>query len=115
MLTFAKVLARSLLIAGIAIVSDGAVSIVVSLFGASFIEIMGDLMLAEVAILFLAAGFYDFSTSIVGAQFKKAVLGSKQGYSQSRHKEAERKALALVIAGVLILALLIAAAGLIRS
>ena len=115
MLTFPRILARSLLVAAGAMLGDGLVSFVLSLFGLSFIEIVGDLMLVEIAVLFLVAGLIEFSYSIGGAGFRKNVLGSKQEYSQSAHKEAGRKALVLILAGVFMFVVLIAVAGLIRS
>jgi hypothetical protein len=99
-----------MLIVACAIAGDGFVAYGMIPFGFSFIEIIGDLMLVEVAILFLAAGLIDFSSSIGAVQFRKSVLGFKQDYSQSAHKEAERKAAVLVLAGVVIFAILIAIA-----
>jgi len=110
MLTFPKILGRSLLIAASAILSDGLVSFGVTFLGFSFIEIVGDLILVEVAILFLIAGIIDFSTSVGAAQFRKTVLGSKQEYSQPAHKEAGRRALVLVLAGTFMFVMLIAIA-----
>ena len=115
MLTFPRILARSLLIAACAIFGDSLVSIGLTSFGASFVEVVGDLMLIEVAVLFLVAGLIEFSYSIGGAGFRKNVLGSKQGYSQSAHKEAGRRALVLIFAGIFIFVVLIAVAGFIRS
>jgi len=108
MLTFPKILGRSLLICVSAIVADGLVSYVTTLFGSSFIEIMGDLMLVEVAVLFLVAGILDFASSVGGVHLRKAVLGSKQEYSSSAHRETGRKALVLVLAGTLMFLILIA-------
>jgi len=108
MLTLPKMLGRSLLICVSAILADGLASYVTTLFGFSFIEIMGDLMLIEVAMLFLVAGVIDFSSSVGGVHLRNAVLGSKQEYSSSAHKETGRKALALVVAGTLMFVILIA-------
>ena len=115
MLTFPRILARSLFIAVCAIFGDSLLSIGLTYFGSGFVEIIGDLMLIEVAVLFLVAALIEFSYSIGGTGFRKNVLGSKQGYSQSAHKEAGRKALALVFAGVFMFAVLIAVAVFIRS
>ena len=115
MLTFPKILGRSLLVAAAAILGDGLVSIGMSSLGYSFVEVQGDLMLVEVAILFLVAGLIDFASSVGAVEFRKTLLHSKQEYSQSAHKEAGRRALVLVIAGILILGVLILGAVLIRS
>jgi len=115
MLTFPKILGRSILICVSAIVVDALVSYATTLFGFSFIEIMGDLMLIEVAVLFLVAGIMDFSSSVGGVHLRKAVLGSRQEYSSSAHRETGRKALVLVVAGTLMFVTLIAIAIMILS
>lgn len=115
MLTFLRIVRGSLLIAASAMVGDVLVAYGMILFGFSFVEIIGDLMLIEVAILFLLAGLIDFSSSIGAAQFRKTVLGSKQEYSQSAHKQAERRAVVLVLAGVFMFVVLMMAAVLTRS
>ena len=99
MLTFPKILARSVLITGCAVLSDALTSYVTSFLGISFVEVIGDLMLVEVAILFVVAGIIDFSSSVGASHLRKALLGSKQEFSALTHKEAERKALVLVLAG----------------
>jgi hypothetical protein len=110
MLTFLKVATRSILVAVAAMAADALVAYEMIQFGFSFVGIVGDMMLIEVAILFLIAGLIDFSSSIGAAQFRKTILGSKRGYSQSVHKEAERKAAVLLLAGVFILIILCATA-----
>ena len=115
MLTFPKVLTRSLMIAAGAILGDGLVSIGMTLVGFGFVETIGDLMLVEVAFLFLVAGLIDFSSSVGAAEFRKTLLHSRQEYSQSAHKEAERRALVFVSAGILIFATLIVVAVFTRS
>jgi len=110
MLTFPKILSRSLLIAATAILADSLVSFGVAFLGFSFIEIIGDLILVEVAFLFLIAGLIDFSSSVGAVQIRKTVFGSKQEYSQSAHKDAGRRALVLVFAGTIMFVVLIAVA-----
>ena len=107
MLTFPKILGRSLLIAAGAMLVDGLVASAATLFGFSFIEIMGDLMLVEVAVLFLMAGLVDFSGSVGATQLRKVVFGSGQ-YSPAAHKEAGRKALVFVLGGTFLFVILIA-------
>ena len=115
MLTFLRIIGRSLLVAAGVIVGDGLVTYGIALFGFSFVEVIGDLMLVEVAILFLVAGLIDFASSVGSVQFRKSILGSKQEYSQSAHKEAERKAAVLVLAGVFMFIVLTVVAILMRS
>ena len=107
MLTFPKILGRSLLIAAGAMLVDGLGSYAATLFGFSFVEVMGDLMLVEVAALFLIAGLIDFSSSVGAAHLRRAMLGSKQEYSSLAHKEAGQKALVLVLSGTFMFAVLI--------
>ena len=103
-------LGRALIIVACAILGDTLVSYGLMMFGYSFVEFIGDLTLVEVAILFLIAGLIEFSSSISGANFRKAVFGSKQRYSESAHKESGRRALVLVLAGTLMFVILIAIA-----
>ena len=107
MLTLLTVLGRSVRLASVLLVADGLAAYGLTFLSYRFIEIMGDLMLIEVAILFLIAGLLDFFTSIGAAQFRKTLLGSKQGYSSSRHKETEKKALVFFLGGLIIFLILI--------
>jgi len=103
MLTFLTILGRSLRIASGLLVADSVAAYGLTFLGYSFIEIIGDLMLIEVAILFIIAGLLDFSSSVGAVQFRKTILGSKQEYSSSAHKEAERKASVFFLGGVILL------------
>lgn len=107
MLTLLTVLGRSVRLALVLLVADGVAAYGLTFLSYRFIEVMGDLMLIEVAILFILAGLLDFSTSIGAAQFRKTLLGSKQGYSSSKHKEAEKKALVYFLGGLIIFLILI--------
>jgi len=113
MLTFPKILARALLIAVGAMLGDGALSLGLTLVGFNFIETIGDLILVEVAVLFLVAGLIDFSSSVGAVQFRKVLLRSKQQYSRQVHNEAQGKALVLLLAGIFLFVMLIAVAVLI--
>jgi len=114
MLTFPRILARALFIVALATVSDGCVSYGLSLFGFSFAEIIGDLMLVEVAVLFLISGLIEFSSSIGAAHLRRAVFGSKLEYSASSHRRAERRALVSVLAGSFLFLILITIGVLLR-
>lgn len=110
MLTFLTILGRSLRIAGGLLVADGLVAYVLTFLSYPFIETIGDIILIEVAILFIMAGVLDFSSSIGAVQFRKTILGSKQEYSSSAHKEAEKKASLFFLGGVILLLMLVALA-----
>ena len=64
-------------------------------------------MLIEVAVLFILAGLLDFSRSIGAVEFRKMILGSKQEYSSSAHKEAEKKAVVFFLGGIILLSMLV--------
>ncbi len=110
MLTFLRILLRSLELAAVLLVADGSAAYFSTSFGFALIEILGDLMLVEVGVLFVIAGLIDFASSIAVAQFRKTVLHSKQGYSSSRHKESEQRASVSLLTGLILFVLLIIAA-----
>ena len=115
MLPFLRIVVKSLRIAVIAIVLDSILAYVIMLYGFGFVEIFGDLMLVETAILLIIAGLIDFSSSIGAAQLRRVILHSKQEYSDAAHKEAERRAFAFFIAGLVLFATLIALAIITRA
>jgi hypothetical protein len=107
MLTFLQILGRSLRIACGLLVADGLGAYGLTFLRYAFIEIIGDSILIEVAILFIIAGLLDFYSSIGAVQFRKTMLRSQQEYSSSAHKEAERRALVFLLSGVILLLVLI--------
>jgi hypothetical protein len=107
MLTLLKILRRSLLLAVGLLAADVAAGYLLTYLRFSFVETFGDLMLGEIALLFIAAGILDLGFSVGVAQFRKAFLESKQGYSSARHKEFERRAAVLLLAGLTLFAVLV--------
>jgi hypothetical protein len=107
MLTFPTIIGRTLRIVGGLLLADGLAAFALTFLSYRFIEILGDSVLIEVAILFILAGLLDFSRSIGAVQFRKMILGSKQEYSATAHKEAEKKALVFFLGGVILLSLLV--------
>jgi uncharacterized membrane protein len=110
MLSFRQVLWRSLRIVCLILAVDGAVAYLLALLKYSFIESIGDIMLVEVAVLFILAGLIDFRYSVGMAQIKKVLVGSRDDYSASKHKDSERRALVFVIVGLILFIILILAA-----
>jgi len=110
MLRFLTVLVRALQLVGGLLLVNVLTAYLLTRLNYSFVEVIGDLMLMEVAVLFILAGVVDFSTSIGAAQFRKTILAAKQGYSASRHKEAGWKALVFFLAGLILLLILVVAA-----
>ncbi len=109
MLMLLRILRSSLQLAAALLAVDGGIAYVLTLFHYAIVESLGDLMLAEVAVLFILAGVLDFASSIGVAQFRKTFLASKQGYSSSKHKASHRNASVLLVAGFILLAILIVA------
>ena len=110
MLSFLGILRRSLQLAAAMLAVDCVAAYLLIFFKYTFIEVIGDLMLGEVAVLFILAGLWDFASSIGMIQFRKIVLSSNEGYSSSKHKESERKASVLFLAGLFLFLILIVAA-----
>jgi hypothetical protein len=86
---------------------DGTIAYLLTFLHYAFFEIMGDLMLAEAAALFIIAGLVDFSASLGAVAFRKIILKSKGEYSAITHKEYERKASVFLIAGLILLGILV--------
>jgi hypothetical protein len=107
MLTFLTILGRSLRITLGLLAADGLAAYGLSFLSYRFIESFGDSILVEIAILFIIAGLLDFSSSIGAVQFRRTILGSKQEYSSSAHKEAEKKASVFFLSGMILLLVLV--------
>jgi hypothetical protein len=110
MLSFPQILRRSLQLVGVILVVDGVIAYFMTLFNYSLIESLGDMILVEVAFLFIFAGLIDFRYSIGMAQVKKIVIGSNEDYSASKHRDSERRALVFVFTGLILFMILIVAA-----
>jgi hypothetical protein len=65
------------------------------------------MLMVETALLFLLAGFVDIGTSVAFVQFRKSVFASKEAFSAEKRKDAERRAIALVVSGVMLLMILV--------
>ena len=74
----------------------------------ALIEILGDLLLFEIAVLFVLAGILDISYSLGTVQFRKALSSSKESFSIERRKIMEKQALAFVASGVTLMCILVA-------
>lgn len=111
MLTYAQVIRRSMKYAGIFLAGDLAVALLpfFTWIDSSRIGIIGDLLLAEVAALFIMGGIVDVSSSAGMTGFRK-LFSSNIEYSAAKRKESESRALVFLIAGSLLLAAMIALA-----
>jgi len=109
MLTFLKILRMAMLLSGAILAVDGLAALLLTSVNYAFIETIGDLALVEVAILFILAGLVDFASSVGMAQLRKSFIRGEKGYSASKHKESERRASVLIVAGLILFLLLVAA------
>jgi hypothetical protein len=111
MLTYAQVIRRSMKYAGILLAGDVAVALLpfFTWIESSRIGMIGDLLLVEVAVLFIMAGILDISSSGGMTGFRK-LFSSNIEYSAVKRKESERHAMVFLIAGSLLLAAMIALA-----
>ncbi len=107
MLTYTQVLHRSVKVSAFLGIVDLGAALLSTFFEFSPSAMLGNLLLLEIALLFILAGLLDFSSSIGMVQFKRVVLSSKDEFSGTRRKEAERSALVYVFAGLILLAVMI--------
>ena len=100
---------RALKVAAFLLLADSVIALLPfsTMIDLSPIGVMGDLMLAEVATLFIIAGILDFSSSIGMAQFRKTFLSSKEDYSPEIRKEKERTAVVFLFTGLVLLAAMV--------
>ena len=104
---FCDILRRSLKIAAALAVMDLTAAYFSSLADLSPIGVMGDMLLIEVAVLFLLGGLVDFASSLGVIQFRKVVFSSKDEYSAQKRKETEQTASVFIVAGILLVAVMI--------
>jgi len=107
MLRLLTLVSSSLRIVGVLMLVDCVVAYGTLSLDFSFTGVLGDLVLVEGAILFLAAGLIDLSSSITAAEFRKTIFHTEEGYSSRAHKEAEKRALSFFLAGVIMFAILV--------
>ena len=106
MLTYTQVLQRSLKIATALLLIDGLVGFLLATI-INPVELFGDMLLVETALLFLLAGIVDYGSSVGFVQFRKSIFSSKETYSPDKRKDVERRAVALVGSGAILLGVLI--------
>lgn len=108
MLTYTDVVRRSVVCAGILLAVDVAVALLpfFTWIDSSTIAIIGDLLLVEVALLFIGAGILDFISSAGMTGFRK-LFSSSVEYSSTRRKEIERHAMVFLATALILLATMI--------
>ena len=108
MLSGADVFRRSVTYAGALVAVDVTVALLpfFNWIDASSTAVLGDLLLFEVAILFIIAGIIDVSTSAGMTGFRK-LFSSSVEYSTVKRREAERHVMVFIVTGVFLLAAII--------
>jgi hypothetical protein len=97
---------KSFKISGLLLLIDSLASLL--LHGYVYpIDIFGDVLLMEIAALFLVAGIMDFGSSLGFIQFRKTMSSSKESFSAERRKTIERRALVFVVSGLTLLVILL--------
>jgi hypothetical protein len=104
-MTYAAIVIRSLKIGAALFVIDSIAGFLPfsKMIDMSPIGVIGDLLLVEVAALFILAGILDFASSVGMTQFRKVFLSSKEDYSPDKRRQTERTALVYLIAGLILL------------
>jgi hypothetical protein len=105
LLTYAAIVIRSLKIGAVLFVIDSVVAFLPfsKMIDMSAIGVIGDLLLVEVAALFIIAGILDFVSSVGMTQFRKVLLSSKDDYSPDKRRQTERAAMVYLFAGIILL------------
>jgi hypothetical protein len=105
LLTYTAIVVRSLKIGAALFVIDIVIAFLPfsKMIDMTPIGVTGDLLLIEVAALFIIAGVLDFASSIGMTQFRKVLLSSKEDYSPDKRRQTERTAMVYLVAGVILL------------
>jgi hypothetical protein len=111
MLTYVEVLRRSLKSACLLLAADAIISFLPfwTRIDLSRIGVVGDLLLVEVAGLFIGAGILDITSSVGMAGFRKLFSLDRMNteYSPAKRREAERHAMVFLLTGSLLLVAMI--------
>ena len=99
-----------MLISGIIFLGDLLAGGTLVLEQLSAIQIVGDLLLIEVAILAILGGLVEFSQSKGAYEIRHITLGSKEEFSTTKHAEASRRSIVLFSSALVLFLLLIALA-----
>ena len=81
------------MIAGIILLINVIVASASTWLGFRATDVLGNLLLVEIAAFFIVAGILDFSTSVGIAQLRKVLFPGRGGFSTSGRRESERSAL----------------------
>jgi hypothetical protein len=106
---YATIAVRSLKIGAALFITDVVVAFLPfsKMIDMSPIGVIGDLLLVEVAALFIIAGVLDFSSSIGMTQFRRVFLSSKEEYSPDKRRQTERTAMVYLFAGLILLSAMV--------
>jgi hypothetical protein len=82
---------------------DGALSLIAQLLWGQFLGGFTYLLLFEAALLFLASGSMDLTSSRFVYNVRQYLMHSKEGWSEEQHHRAQRQGLTYAGAGALAL------------
>jgi hypothetical protein len=104
---YMHILRRGLTLAAIILIFNAIVGFASTWLGFRVTDAIGDLLLLEVAALFIGAGIVDFSTSVGISQIRRLIFPGKEGFSSSSRRESEFRALVLVVTGLFLCVIMI--------
>jgi hypothetical protein len=109
LLAYAAIVVRSLKIGAVLFIIDVVAAFLPfsKMIDMSPIGVIGDMLLVEVAALFIIAGVLDFASSIGMTQFRKVFLSSKEEYSPEKRRQTERTAMVYLFAGLILLSAMV--------
>jgi hypothetical protein len=94
-------------ISAIIFLADVMIGFVVLAFQLSWLGVVGDLLLVEVAILAILGGLTEFSRAKGVYEARRVIFGSEEEFSTSKHLEASRKAVVFFSPALMLLLILI--------
>jgi hypothetical protein len=90
------------MIAGIILLINMVVASASTWLGLRATDVLGNLLLVEIATFFIVAGILDFATSVGIAQLRKVLFPGRGGFSTSGRRDSERSALVFVAVGLIL-------------
>jgi uncharacterized membrane protein len=108
MLSYPRILRKALLLVVLITLADAAAAYGLTIIGYSFAGVFGDILLAEIAVLFILAFLMDFANSTRMRQFRRALQISDEKGSMSANKETQQRAILTLTIGLVLFMVLVA-------
>lgn len=106
MLSYPRILRKALQFVVVITLGDATAAYGLTIAGYPFAGLFGDIMLAEIAVLFVLAFLMDFAVSTKMKQFRKALQLSNEN-STTTDKEAQQKAMLILTTGLILFLILV--------